>query len=142
MRESTDGKCRVAEVKVDGSILTRSIGHLYPLEVESDPIPDDDTSERVRNKDQETAFNESAHDSVTSSRPTPQESETVDPVELAEPEVEESASAMDDGTPMEMAGSLDIHGQDLVAGKERRAAAVRAREKILEWTRHLLTILE
>ncbi|XP_073959385.1 uncharacterized protein [Choristoneura fumiferana] len=142
MRESTDGKCRVAEVKVDGSILTRSIGHLYPLEVESDPIPDDDTSERVRNKDQETAFNESAHDSVTSSRPTPQESETVDPVELAEPEVEESASAMDDGTPMEMSGSLDIHGQDLVAGKERRAAAVRAREKILEWTRHLLTILE
>ncbi|XP_049866233.1 uncharacterized protein LOC126366932 [Pectinophora gossypiella] len=34
--KGADGECRVAKVKVDDSIFTRSLGHLYPLEADSE----------------------------------------------------------------------------------------------------------
>lgn len=121
--EGRDGECRVARIKVGDSTLTRSIGHLYPLEIE------DETSEvePVARNVTETA-------------------------EMDTPDVHE---ALGDQVDTEMESTADCEAtsphdgplaeeQHEERGERRsmRVAAIRARDKILEWTRHLLALLQ
>ncbi|XP_073951671.1 uncharacterized protein [Choristoneura fumiferana] len=133
LSEGHDGECRAARVNVGDSILTRSIGHLYPLEV-------DGTSPEMAI---ETEAEET--ESLASSHPVDveeQEQSVADQVNEPRTQTAEELSTSEDVT-VTSADELPLLKDLPVEAEERskRAAAVRARDKILEWTRHLLTLL-
>ncbi|XP_063543760.1 uncharacterized protein LOC134752112 isoform X2 [Cydia strobilella] len=171
---SSDGYCRVAQVKAGNSIFKRSIGHLYPLELEHPPSAQGDVSTETREL-QERAQGSIPSESETSQTiEVPQENEQIDimkerqvsseviPIQC----IEEERGITDDGPnervsttppqpeqgetnetshPMEdVSHETEIVMQDESQPREevvRRAAAIRAREKIAEWTRQLFAIL-
>lgn len=156
--KGTDGECRVARVEVeDSSTLTRSIGHLYPLEadlesqqcvgpvaeLESDQIitPSVETNIQMDEAQSEGTGLESPVDNL----PSPME---VDPcleeVESAQEHVEELTLHPEVKAPglPEVTPEAELAQQGEGDTRSKRGAAIRARKKILEWTRHLLVLLQ
>ncbi|XP_061724716.1 uncharacterized protein LOC133530711 [Cydia pomonella] len=127
----SDGECRVARVKVDDSSLTRSIGHLYPLEV------DDETPvvEPVAADATEMEEDSGELDAPNSSNPhTPALDER--------PDVDVDTLAGCDMTSNNEVPPPEEQPEERGVGRIKRIAAIRARDKILEWTRHLLALLQ
>ncbi|XP_063385528.1 uncharacterized protein LOC134671600 [Cydia fagiglandana] len=172
---SPDGYCRVAQVKVGDSIFKRSIGHLYPLELEHLPsapghietTKDSEPRERVRGS---TPIESDTSRTIE----VPKENEQIEIVKESQGSsevipiqpIEEERGINDDSlnegeptTPLQPVQSEtneiphpveDVsHESEVVMQDEnqpreevvRRAAAIRAREKIAEWTRQLFAIL-
>ncbi|XP_048002611.1 uncharacterized protein LOC125239152 [Leguminivora glycinivorella] len=171
---SADGFCRVAHVKVGDNIFIRSIGHLYPLEMECPPsvqgdVKPTDTSEsqeRAQNpilndfetsqtieipklndhveivKENQETLQENPFTQCTQGRESnddiPDERVRTTPPRSVHPETDETR-LVDEGI-----NEAEIVEQDEAQPREevvRRAAAIRARERIAEWTRQLFAIL-
>lgn len=156
-----DGFVRVAKVKVNNTEFTRSVGHLYPLEADSiketfiaespgTDIPkvvnEEDTLGEVEEIRVSAKVNEvlAPGAGISSAPPTEQEVDSTDPEPVS---CEESTPIQrDQSTPVEencppledMVEELSIQSP---GPNEKRDAAIKAREKIAEWTRHLLTVL-
>lgn len=152
--EVADGFCRVARVNVNGTEFTRSIAHLYPLEIDDredngerttnekkplweEPYPpkldgcliDNETPIRDNDKgDVELPSHLNDYINIQSD-----EKSTDDFITLLEKSDEEKPKSLDllRNEPLE-------HDQNL---RPRRLAAVQAREKIQEWTRNLSILL-
>ncbi|XP_063364633.1 uncharacterized protein LOC134653232 [Cydia amplana] len=145
---SADGKHRVAKVKVGDSIMTRSVGHLYPLETETDDSPQTGATEEeqtappldtpIEYLDLDAA--PSASDSIQPPQTNPVP-ENHDEVVAAEEVMNVQESMMD--TETSRSEEVTSNPDSILPGtRTKRDAAIRAREKILEWTRHLLTLLQ
>ncbi|XP_063547551.1 uncharacterized protein LOC134755001 [Cydia strobilella] len=127
----SDGECRVARVKVDDSTLTRSIGHLNPLEV------DDETPEV---EPVEGGLPEIEEDSGELEVPTSVDAHV--PVLDEQPEIDADHLAGCDMTSHNEVPPPEEQPEERGNGRSKRIAAIRARDKILEWTRHLLALLQ
>ncbi|XP_063634857.1 uncharacterized protein LOC134805492 [Cydia splendana] len=166
LERGADGECRVAKVNVEGKEFIRSIGHLYPLEVEEATLEDPGTEERIQvNPDvretEESSLQEIAEISEIETRCPERESTEQMPQEIA---VEDDVTLETNGsdkmlTPVERVqrnGSVEranvvTEGDEEVERVEtvsnpneermRRAAAVRARERIAQWTSQLIALL-
>ncbi|XP_073944824.1 uncharacterized protein [Choristoneura fumiferana] len=125
LTEGRDGEHRVARVKVNDSITTRSVGHLYPLEIEDDEPEAEALSgqqnEVIERNLPDDTTPEALDDQTDIERNTP-----VDRAETSNPEVPPLEEQCEEGEPV----------------RSKRVAAIRARDKILEWTRHLLALLQ
>ncbi|XP_061724856.1 uncharacterized protein LOC133530807 [Cydia pomonella] len=166
LKRGADGECRVAKVNVEGKEFIRSIGHLYPLEVEEARLEDSGTEERIQvNPDvleaEESSLQGSTEISEIESRYPERESTEQMPLETAvEDDVRLETNGLDKIlTPEELIqengigeqgkvvseGDEDVERVETVSdvneGRSRRAAAVRAREKIAQWTSQLITLL-
>ncbi|XP_049887000.1 uncharacterized protein LOC126381584 [Pectinophora gossypiella] len=144
--KSSDGLCRVAKVNVNGKEFTRSIAHLYPLEVEANTTDfywatSDTDHSHTTEMDIDTPLLEiettpEAHDintQIENLSDTPL-------LEIVPPETHEHVTETEnltDGSLMETETSTDITNP-----RKRRDAASRALERIREWTRNLLTLLK
>ncbi|XP_063530100.1 uncharacterized protein LOC134741297 [Cydia strobilella] len=153
-----DGVVRVARVKVNDTELTRSLGHLYPLEaddVEETCIPDKELVDqeenrvvRVENTLDYRNVNEvpqvPVSDTGSLNLPMDQVIDNTNPQTV--PSDEPLSLQENSPTPVEETCPPPT---DLVEGSvnesssrnEKRDAAIKAKEKIAEWTRHLLTVL-
>ncbi|XP_063631693.1 uncharacterized protein LOC134802905 isoform X1 [Cydia splendana] len=166
LERGADGESRVAKVNVEGKEFIRSIGHLYPLEVEEATLEDPGTEERIQvNPDvretEESSLQEIAEISEIETRCPERESTEQMPQEIA---VEDDVTLETNGsdkmlTPVERVqrnGSVEranvvTEGDEEVERVEtvsnpneermRRAAAVRARERIAQWTSQLIALL-
>ncbi|XP_049884934.1 uncharacterized protein LOC126379949 isoform X2 [Pectinophora gossypiella] len=143
--ESQDGKCRVAKVQVGNQVFTRSIAHLYPLEAEVGSIErvpttgnhtDQVPKEREPRFEVETPEVACDADIITEgevngphSIPRSTEGEAV----VREPFIEESTEIS--------ASEADKVANRVTDGRVRREAAIRARERIAEWTQQLFILL-
>ncbi|XP_073947156.1 uncharacterized protein [Choristoneura fumiferana] len=145
---SADNKQRVAKVNVGDSILTRSVGHLYPLETETDNSSQSGPTEEGRAAPPMDAPVEYLDLDIAQNRV-----EGLPPLPPNDPVPERHGHEVE--TPNEVMPSQECTGNTETSNSEdatdpdnvlsgtraRRDAAIRAREKILEWTRHLLTLL-
>lgn len=154
-----DGLCRVAKVKVRDSVFTRSIAHLYPLEVDEDVSFQDSTIESSTNEDNginaeqlskvlplrteesnahvptnTSSSNEGRHDLDK----TMENDLTMDNGELLEnpdlTQIRETAPEQVPETDNEGTPNLQSEVRD-----QRRTAAVQALERIHRWTQELLS---
>ncbi|XP_048007165.1 uncharacterized protein LOC125242405 [Leguminivora glycinivorella] len=126
----SDGECRVARVKTDDSTLTRSVGHLYPLEVE-DETPDIEPMAADSVEVEEVTGEVEVPRSLN---PTPALDE--------QPDIEiDSTGDCGVSSPDEVPPSGE-QPEERGVGRSKRSAAIRARDKILEWTRSLLALLQ
>jgi hypothetical protein len=148
LTKGADDKYRVARVKVGNKEYTRSIAHLYPLEVEehingdtaSLPIEkqcettdiEERQSVRIDMEDVEMTDNSRIHNEREQVNPTDTESisEETDPIRASSPiNIDMNYSNADDTT-----GASP-------GPRPQREAATRAREKIRQWTSSLITLL-
>ncbi|XP_063631833.1 uncharacterized protein LOC134803058 [Cydia splendana] len=129
--KGSDGECRVARVKVDDSTLTRSIGHLYPLEV------DDETPEVEPVAGGSAEIGEDSRELGVPNRVNDHHV----PVLVEQPEVDADDLAECDMTSHNEVPPPEEQPEERGVGRSKRIAAIRARDKILEWTRHLLALL-
>lgn len=160
----SDGLCRVAKVRVGDQEFTRSVGHLYPLEADSEAqsLGSTPVEERVEGSVQsiEVPFRAESSENLPVEQ-SPRASEVQVPEcdsRLDAPsEVMEVCDNMDPGSlpttleetevdvvdvePLEELSSEVPKTIEASGSRLRREAAIRAREKIAEWTRHLLTVL-
>ncbi|XP_073956197.1 uncharacterized protein [Choristoneura fumiferana] len=165
---SRDGEHRTANIRVGNTDFTRSIGHLYPLEVEmaDDRISQEESPQpdfRVVSDQPDLTFlenfNPATETTIPEERPEeiavvpdqepimqtlpdditsvqPEGSPTVQPEQGSSPQAE----VVEEEIELPSASVEDI--ADIPAeSNRRRMAAIRAREKIAEWTRLLLTLL-
>ncbi|XP_045766349.1 uncharacterized protein LOC123868049 [Maniola jurtina] len=173
--KSSDGLTRVAQVKVGDTIFTRSIAHLYPLEVEDgvqwEPILQDAkqysevqklsnevSKELVTAPDTVTiesvnAQKETLNDNDIEMRQIENIDETENTADVANNEVDIETESMEkDRVVNDLRDDSDVRDKYLMTTNEdteersedishKRVAAVRALEKIREWTRNLLTLL-
>ncbi|XP_048001236.1 uncharacterized protein LOC125238008 isoform X2 [Leguminivora glycinivorella] len=166
LERGADGECRVAKVDVEGKEFIRSIGHLYPLEVEEARLDYSETG--VRNQENPDVQNveESSEDRTTGVQEiesTHLEKEATGPMrpDIAEDNdsTQETVGLEDILTPVERGQENGTGESDktVTEGNEttetvetvsygneersRRAAAVRAREKIAQWTSQLIALL-
>ncbi|XP_047993810.1 uncharacterized protein LOC125232218 [Leguminivora glycinivorella] len=169
--KGADGLCRVARVKIDNGTFTRSLLHLYPLEVEDVPTPNNLSNHQLEEEPttriKEMKLEESTDSSVIQREFYPDvqlemELDTVDSMDVdtahSNEMTEENLNVPN--TDKDMIESNIEHKCDNInleadmadenyesevnqSDNERqmRAAAVQAREKIREWTRHLMTTL-
>lgn len=137
-----DGSCRVAKVKVGDTEFTRSINHLYPLEIEDDmPV----LKSRIPIKENlkpHSNFPRHSVPIVQPSEPASTSAVNLQPdMEVASPEREitqDSVTAALDVVPdtdLNMLGNNpdENHTQT----KKTRVASQQVRERIREWTRQL-----
>lgn len=129
--QGADGQCRVAKVKVGDTELTRSLGHLYPLEFDVEiELAAEDAKVVPETPQVET--------------PEVEEMET-DSVEVVAPPGDESVMEVEQPNPEPHQSEAEEPGEETrgevnTEGRVRRGAAIRAAEKIAEWT-HLLMAL-
>lgn len=151
---SADGLCRAAKVQVGNSEYTRSIAHLYPLEIEDapDPVtnicdigetrplvtPDIDTV----NTEELEKIHPQVHESTTDEITQPQ---AIAPMSLMEDDhVSIQAEGEDNALTEKKDESLPNRTETNnieVNQRSRRAAATKAIQKIKEWTRDLTALL-
>ncbi|XP_073961562.1 uncharacterized protein isoform X2 [Choristoneura fumiferana] len=166
--KSSDGQFRVAQVQVKDSIFTRSIGHLYPLELDescqsqleekgveripiSGNIPVNGETNNGISQIQKSPEDDEGNNILLKEPGTPEIAPVRDIEEIgdsSEVTSEKVSQPMqvnnDEDTPSietetnEVGMEDETHSREVVA---RRAAAIRAREKIAEWTRLLFARL-
>ncbi|XP_063538069.1 uncharacterized protein LOC134747373 [Cydia strobilella] len=166
LERGADGECRVAKVNVEGKEFIRSIGHLYPLEVEEARLEVAGTQERIQvNPDVRETEESSLHgiteiSEIETRYPERESTEQVPPEIAVEDDVILETNGLDKIlTPEERVHENGIgeHSKAVTEGDEdvgrvetvsnvnnersRRAAAVRAREKIAQWTSQLIALL-
>lgn len=172
--QSPDGHCRVAQVQVNDRIFTRSIGHLYPLEVEEASLSEVETNETTEPQVGPQGDSRQNMPDTVLTRDLPQEVEPIGNLieKQRNPRVDstsieevtkstgkdfEKISSIIPQQPMQEGHSetphleevVDLNEEDIILQDEclprervtRRAAAIRARERIAEWTRQLFTHL-
>lgn len=170
--KDADGQCRVARVKVGSTELTRSIGHLYPLEMENplDNIEQElqSTSEKLQNATEtedkdiqlevsnEAVLEETRHEISTSPMTNKSPNSSLD-LRTSEKDIdldaernqnleeEEEHYLEEEGREMEEKRvSEDTPNVDnaLTDSRPVRIAALRAKEKICEWTKQLVMLLQ
>lgn len=148
-----DGECRVAKVKVGDHEFTRSIGHLYPLEgdltshrspfdIVEQPIPIEVHQEDTERLELEIPFvPETETEMIEIEVPIiPLSDVSIEEPELensSEPLVTKESSQFEDSEQEPFQVPVEVP----TVSRVRRETAIRAREKIAEWTRHLLAIL-
>ncbi|XP_061709729.1 uncharacterized protein LOC133519692 [Cydia pomonella] len=166
----SDGYCRVAQVQVGGSIFTRSIGHLYPLELEEPPsapvetietvepqpsvidtiqngLGTTDIDEMLEETEQREISTESqgSADIVSNHDTEERESNTENSEErMSTTSQQPEEDSLKTSHPTDIISDVpDIETQEESQPQEvtRRAAAIRAREKIAQWTRQLFAFL-
>lgn len=163
-----DDLCRVAKVKVGESDFIRSLAHLYPLEghlteescEEHRVTPRQDTTARKVNEDRPTerdmievdlqqSFHKDSSEIVTSQPEHSSDGMLVD--ELADMVVELNIPSPTDDAQSQSERNEVIEEQHDEGGEDmpldtgtrlRRQAAIRARERIAEWTRQLYIHLQ
>ncbi|XP_047984500.1 uncharacterized protein LOC125225346 isoform X1 [Leguminivora glycinivorella] len=178
LKEGADGLCRVATVQVGDTIYTRSIAHLYPLEIEdgeeqckqtsheesveeSVQVPDvphptrrDDVMKESTNDVLKTSEQKSYQlTELNESEEIPSDSVLLEPAssQLHEPEPksipEPDPLAVKDMTFCENTDPETHHLENIASAEHhdesrpKRAAALRALEKIKEWTSNLVAVL-
>lgn len=139
-----DGMCRVAKVKIGNTEFTRSLGHLYPLEsdVEDPPVESAPNSQSSQSEEQFDSKNlqqteEKEIDSDKIVVPT------IDRSELEGEQPDHSSDRIAQASPRREDDEIaQAEGEEVdVEQRVRRGAAIRAREKIAEWTRQLVVLL-
>lgn len=155
--KGADGLCRVAKVKIGNKEFTRSISHLYPLEIENTEIvavPETQTDNESVLKSPvvyDVDYNESSEEDVIYDV-----AENTENAELDKPEKEnenndiitqksndisvENNQKHDDSVLTDIDRVHEV-GSSL-EDRPKRGAATRALEKIKEWTRNLVTLLQ
>ncbi|XP_073966399.1 uncharacterized protein isoform X2 [Choristoneura fumiferana] len=166
LTKGSDGLVRVAKVKVGDTIFTRSIAHLYPLEVEDneqqEPIPHNPTENVETPRLSEIVPEESVVSGDIEMNET-----DVPPMETLpdnEMEIDSSKGMTNDSTDSttadieieskdkqdDLKNDTNIMNEDSLTNEggrletqtgHKRIAAVRALERIREWTRNLMTHL-
>ncbi|XP_061727618.1 uncharacterized protein LOC133532788 [Cydia pomonella] len=169
--KGTDGLYRVAKVKVDNNIFTRSISHLYPLEIEDIPSQTDLSGHQAEVESAPKAMRmevEEDSDLPMTQRedyPNMQPDGSTDGTDSMDTDTTHSIDRINENTDVTNENvdtaeeDIDLrHGNvettnDLVDKnnesasnqsdneRQRRNAAVQAMERIREWTRHLMTTL-
>lgn len=153
--KGTDGLCRIAKVKVGNTTYTRSITHLYPLEVEEPGssninVPHYDGPPKFTNDyDDETGRNTTHGTEVESTNQIDLQEEVLPVVsQEVEPAAEEGTNESADIPEESLEENIDNpesfeHSEieEIGQSKEKRSAAIRALEKIREWTRDLTDTL-
>lgn len=179
-----DGQCRVAKIKVGDTELTRSIGHLYPLEVEDhngnrqeqnnlDPViplplcPMD--TDQVLNDVVSQPMTIDIDQQPSPECPTQQLDCAIDPAielatDLADHLMSESRDdfvtnqadkevldvienpvvdpAVENVTDPTVRDASNLTDDNALSTRPMRQAAIRAREKIAEWTHNLVVLLQ
>lgn len=125
--KGSDGQVRVARVKLpSGDTLTRSIGHLFPLEVEDQstvPLPDhNDTAIRANHDSEEPRIEQPVPIQIDHSLRNNHNSGVA--------KVDDHSTSNETGTPEQPA--TDTRKRPI------RATAAKAREMIKEWTSQLM----
>ncbi|XP_045782904.1 uncharacterized protein LOC123879305 [Maniola jurtina] len=157
LKEGSDGLCRVAIVKVGDKNFTRSIAHLYPLEVQEseedmeERFIRDDTSSELASATLAEPLEESTDRQITISEGIAQE-ENSPMMQIDEPIQEtmecetlesESRESIGDVIDSEGVGTLardEEKEEDGRVGRVRRVAATKALQRIKEWTNNLLCL--
>ncbi|XP_049884536.1 uncharacterized protein LOC126379761 [Pectinophora gossypiella] len=163
--KGSDGLVRVAQVKVGNSIFTRSIAHLYPLEAEDeeqyDPVPQDTTKnseplwlpseQSVNTPDVVTENVDDIHIDTCSNNGTASTEDierTYDILNVTNKTAVTENENENDNRLNELINDDDkiMDNESLEQQPEinrpRRTAAVRALQKIREWTRNLMITLQ
>lgn len=152
---SVDGLTRAAKVQVGKSEYTRSIAHLYPLEIEDtpDPIMNIDTAKETRPVEVpihniDNIVREENSQQITADLPLmdTQEPEKTVPLETTEahdvePRSEEKEPSSSEKDNESLSLPKIIESNEIEGQRTRRAAATKAIEKIKEWTRDLSALL-
>ncbi|XP_045769068.1 uncharacterized protein LOC123869982 [Maniola jurtina] len=157
LKEGSDGLCRVAIVKVGDKNFTRSIAHLYPLEVQEseedmeERFIRDDTSSELASATLAEPLEESTDRQITISEGIAQE-ENSPMMQIDEPIQEtmecetlesESRESIGDVIDSEEVGILardEEKEEDGRVGRVRRVVATKALQRIKEWTNNLLCL--
>lgn len=127
LSKGSDNLCRTAKVKVGDKEFTRSIAHLYPLEIE----------EESDNKSMETSVNAEETDKDQSDvEVEPVLEETIDS-DLVEPVQETNL----DNSVQPLTEINNTSGDTGLKCRQRRSAATRALQKIKQWTHNLLSLI-
>lgn len=150
--KSADGFYRVAKVKVDNKEFTRSISQLYPLEVDEDNMSGDTPEESSNGS--EIKISSSARNKMVNETNAGDKLINVMLGDIMPPVLDETIDESHVVESMDLEGFSDVNVKD--ANKELddispnmshkntnkpiRAAAVKALEKIREWTSSLLNI--
>ncbi|XP_073967412.1 uncharacterized protein [Choristoneura fumiferana] len=150
--KGADGQCRVAKVKIGNTIFNRSIGHLYPLEIDETERPgnlscnniEPETSSRLCNSNIEENMDapvEMIGEEVTDLQPEADVMDVIDAnTDMTQTMKETIESTDKTNENMDVTDDNDNMEQS-IEGNQKRVAAVRALEKIREWTSHLMTTL-
>ncbi|XP_047998113.1 uncharacterized protein LOC125235557 [Leguminivora glycinivorella] len=158
LKEGADGLCRVAKVRVGDTEYTRSIAHLYPLEIEdgeehgilndvAEPSSEQRFTHEVRDQQEEVQPHASPVEGKCSSKqavefmsselnePKPKSMSEPEPLAVVDLEFydqnDPESHHLEEVTP---------EGQH-EESRPKRAAALRALEKIKEWTSNLVAVL-
>lgn len=130
--KGNDGNCRVAKVKVGAKEFIRSIAHLYPLELEEDTeITPNDVNRFQSECNQQTSEVER-----TTNLPKPS-------LEPNDPLLSSGLNTNALNPPSEISPPDKGSSPGTMQGETRirREAAIKAREKIAQLSRHLLVLL-
>ncbi|XP_073942447.1 uncharacterized protein [Choristoneura fumiferana] len=151
---SADSLCRAAIVQVGDTEYTRSIAHLYPLEIEDAPEPIANISSKGGTRplvtpDHDTVNIESVEeirpltpDLTTAVIPQPQVIAPMpltmeDHVSIQDEDAEHAPTEHEDES---LPNTTEMNDMD-VNQRSKRAAATKAMERIKEWTRDLTALL-
>lgn len=163
-----DGLCRIAKVKVGDKVFTRSLAHLYPLEVDEDTSFQDSTKESLVNEEGDVRIDteglsqyipirievNDVHVPTSSSSPKednyqlninnennliPDQRELLEDTRLAQI-IETTPEQASHGSETETNNEA-TPCQPVESSDQRRAAAVQAMEKIHRWTQELMTTI-
>ncbi|XP_037294022.1 uncharacterized protein LOC119188469 [Manduca sexta] len=140
----SDGQCRIAKVKVGNSIFTRSITHLYPLEIEetyeehgtpslAEPLVMKDVDESTRAKDTSPVNIEMPliNENVESAERIKNNSQVINEIES---HIDNAESTRDDST---VTNEINKSLEDQSDNRLLRTAKIEALKKIKEWTNEL-----
>lgn len=144
--KGTDNRCRVAQVKVGDKVFTRSLAQLYPLEMEDE----------ASNETGSSPMNiEESRGTLDGSQDLNIDLEVEDTDELplcsegGQEPFNDTESIQEEINPERATSPYDVNRDgsvdDAIGASPRprqpRDAAVRAREKIRQWTRSLMSLL-
>lgn len=151
---SVDGQCRAAKVQVGKNVYTRSIAHLYPLEMEDVPglITSSDNNKETHpienfacEVDNSEKKDESQQITIDLTPNDILQSEQYSPIEVTEQyranpdnvDIEHVSNETENEMLPEIVESSEVETNT----RTKRAAATEARKKIMQWTRELNALL-
>lgn len=163
--KGTDGLCRVAKIMVGNKEFTRSIAHLYPLEMEAvEEAFDNNTVEKTKDgypqgPDDLHSKDDESIERITEETLTHDLSKEINNADEAHGSEKSTKGNLHlntypEGSDLVESESKDLEKPKSIETKEpevkeqdgnerpRRAAAIRALERIQEWTENLMILLQ
>ncbi|XP_048000621.1 uncharacterized protein LOC125237541 [Leguminivora glycinivorella] len=164
-----DGLCRIAKVKVENGVFTRSIAHLYPLEADEDTSFQDPIRTSLDNEARGVCINLEEEESQTLPLRT-NETQAYDSTSAGSSEdnhknsnndienelnlndhsellIDSDLTQREDTAPVQTpitdteSDNEEASSQAVDSGAQRRTAAVQAMQKIHRWTRDLMSAI-